>query len=134
MIFSYCKHYFIVFNVNNTWPFYLLNWQGVGSMWVISVSFVHTGLLVWAFLKPHKLNLTYCLKSSMLLAFCFMFVCIVDQTQIYPSSISPLGLFQSIICNIERLREGALEPWITGETWFERRNLRPMEQCPSVMV
>ena len=72
----------------------------MGPVWAISVSFVYTGLLVWAFLQSHKLNLTYCLKSSLLLAFCFLFVCMVDQTQMYPSSISPLGLFQRIICSI----------------------------------
>ena len=81
----------------NTWEFHLLNWLGVHLMWVISFSFVYIGLLVWTFLQSHKLNLTYCLKSSLLLAFCFLFVCMVDQTQIYPSSISPLGLFQVIL-------------------------------------
>ena len=52
--------------------------------------------------------LTHSLKSSLLLAFCFLFVCTVDQTQMYPSSISPLGLFQRIICNTERLKGGDL--------------------------
>ena len=37
-----------------------------------------------------------------------------DPTQMYPSSISPLGLFQGIICNIDRLKSGTLEPCITG--------------------
>ena len=40
------------------------------------------------------------LMSSLLLAFCFLFICVVDQTQMYSSSISPLGLFQEIVCNI----------------------------------
>ena len=31
-------------------------------------------------------------------------VCMVDQTQMSPSSISPLGLFQGIKYNIERLK------------------------------
>ena len=55
-----------------------------------------------------------CLKSSLLLAFCFLFVCMVDPTRLCPSSTAPLGLFQGIICNIERLKRGPLEPWITG--------------------
>ena len=42
--------------------------------------------------------LIYCLKSSLLLAFCFLFVCMVDQTQMCPSCMSALGLFQGI-CN-----------------------------------
>ena len=56
--------------MNTTWQFHLLNWQRVGPMRVIFLSFVYTGLLVWAFLQSHKLNLTYCFKSSLLLAFC----------------------------------------------------------------
>ena len=84
----------------NTWQFHLSNWQGVGAVWVISISFVYTRLLVWAFLQWHKLHLTYCLKSSLLLEFFSLFVSMVDQTQMYPSSISPFGLFQGITCNI----------------------------------
>ena len=48
------------------------------------------------------------MKSSLLLAFCFLLVYMVDQTQICTSSILPLGLFQDIKCNIER-REPKLE-------------------------
>ena len=50
----------------------------------------------------------------------------VEQIQMFPLSIPPLGLFKGIICNVERLKEGSLEPWITGrpklegETWFEK--------------
>ena len=91
------KWYFLVLNTNLYFLHHLSNWQGVGPVWAISVSFVYTGLLVWAFLQWHKLNLYYCLNSSLLLAFCSLFVCIVDQTQMYLSSISPLGLFQKII-------------------------------------
>ena len=76
--------------IMNTWQFHLLNWQGVGPLWVISFSFVYTGLLVWTFLQWHKLNLIYCLKSFLLLPFCFLLVWMVDQTQMYPSPISPL--------------------------------------------
>ena len=85
----------------NSWQFHLSNLQRVGRVWAISVSFVYTGLLVWAYLQSHNLNLTYCLKSCLLLVLCFLFVCMIDQTQMYPSSISPLGLLQRIIlCNI----------------------------------
>ena len=98
----------------NTWHFYLLNWQRVGHVWVIIISFVYTELLVWAFPQSLRFNLAYCLKSSLLLAFCFLLLCIVDQTQMCPSSILPLGLFQGIICNIERLKGWNLEPWIAG--------------------
>ena len=38
----------------------------------------------------------------------------VDQTQIFLSSISPLGLFQRI-CNFERQKGGTLEPFERGE-------------------
>ena len=98
----------------NTRHFYLLNWQRVGHVWVIIISFVYTELLVWAFPQSLRFNLAYCLKSSQLLAFCFLLLCIVDQTQMCPSSILPLGLFQGIIRNIERLKGWNLKPWIAG--------------------
>ena len=86
------KWSFITLNIflmlMNTWQFDLSNWQGVRLVWIISAFFVYTGLLVWTFLRSHKLNVTYCLKS------------LVDQTQMHPTSISPLGLFQEIVCNI----------------------------------
>ena len=50
----------------------------------------YTRLLVRAFLQSHKLNLTYCSISCLLLAFCFLYVCIVDQNQMYLSPIWPL--------------------------------------------
>ena len=100
----------------NTWEFHLSNWQGVGPVWVISVSFVYTGLLVLAFPQSHRLNLNYCSKFSLLLAFSFLFVCMVDQTQMCPLSFSPSGLLQGIKYNIERLKGGTLEPWITRGT------------------
>ena len=61
-------------------------------------------------LHQSTFNLTYCLKSSLLLSFCFLFLCMVDQTQMCPSSILLLGLFRGIICNIEGLKGGTLEP------------------------
>ena len=100
----------------NTWQFHLSNLQGVGPVWAISISFVYTELLVWAFPQSHKLNLIYCLKFCLLLALCFLLVCTVDQTQMCPSSISPLGLFQGITCNIKRLNGATMEPLIIGGT------------------
>ena len=100
MIFSYFEHYFIFFNVNEHPAVLFVELARVVPVWAISVSFVYTGLLVWALIQPHKLNLTYYFKSSLLLVFCSMHICTVDQSQMYPSSISPLGLFQGIICNI----------------------------------
>ena len=54
----------------NICHFHLSNWVGVGPVRLISISFDYTGLLVWGFLQPHKLNITCCLKSFLLLAFC----------------------------------------------------------------
>ena len=81
------------FNVNEHLPVLFVELARSGS-------FVDKELLAWAFLQSHKLNLSYCLKSSLLLVFSFLFVCMVGQTQMHPSSISPLRLFQGIICNI----------------------------------
>ena len=98
----------------NTWQLHLSNWQGMCPVWPISVFFVYTGSLLLTFPQPHKLNLTCYSESSLLVAFCFLFVCMADKTQMCLSSISPLGLFQRFICNIERLKGGTWEPWITG--------------------
>ena len=78
----------------DTWHFCLLNWQEVGLVWPIFISFVYTELLVWAFPQSHKLNLT-ALNLSCYLHFA-LFVLVVDQTQMYPSSILPLGLLQRV--------------------------------------
>ena len=110
----------------NILQIYLLNWQGVGPLWVICIPFAYTELPVWAFPQSHRINLTYCLKFSLLLTFRLLLVCMIDQTQTFPSSILPLGLFQGIIYNIERLKGGTLESWITGWSWFERGNLIPL--------
>ena len=93
----------------NTWQFHLLNWQGVGPMLAISISFVYTRLLAWAFLQSHKLNLTYCLKCCLLLEFFFR---MDDQTQMHPSSsTSLLGLFQRITYDIVRTPSFLWEGW-----------------------
>ena len=112
------KPYFIFFDVNEhlAVPFV----EGLGPVWVISVSFVYTGLK--PFPKPHKLNFIYCLKFSLLLAFCFLFGWSNPNV---PSSISPLGMFQGIICNIERLRGG---PW--SPEFLDRPKLEGRPQSP----
>ena len=82
MIVFYLKHYFTFFNVDEhlAVPFLELT----RNVWTVLVSFVYAGLLVWAFIESHKINLTHCFNSSMLLVLCCLFVCIVDQTQMYP--------------------------------------------------
>ena len=92
-----------------------------GKWWVPCgpslVFFVYTGLLVWTYPQSHRLNVTYCSISSLLLGFWFLFVCMADQTQMCCTSISTLGLFQEIIFNIgrwggaERKNLGALNHW-----------------------
>ena len=76
-------------------------------MWAIFVSFVYTGLLVRAFSHLHILNFTHHSKSYLLLAFCFLFVCMTGLTEICLSLIALLELFQGITCNIERLKGGS---------------------------
>ena len=85
-------------------------------LYELSVSFVYTGLLVWAFPHLHRLNLSYYSKSSMLLAFRFLLICVIDPTQIClsPISLELLQLFQGIVCNNERLKGGKLETGIIG--------------------
>ena len=58
------------------------------------------------------------------IAFCFLFVCMVDQAQIRPLSISPVRLFLGIICLILRgMALGAMNHFgtYTGRgPWFNR--------------
>ena len=87
------KHCFILFNVNErlTVPFTAL--ARVGS---------HVGHLFLLFTKDYLSEHSYSHTSLILLiawnlllfVVCFVFVCVVDQTQLYPSSISSLGLFR----------------------------------------
>ena len=62
----------------------------------------------------------------MLLAFCFLFICIIDPTQICLSLISLelLQLFQGIVCNNERLKGGKLGE-LLGRVKLEQE-LRPL--------
>ena len=80
--------------------------------------FIYTGRLIRAFPHLKALNRTYCSKCSLLLAFCFLFNCMINLTQkcITPwdsyngkmDDLLPLELLQGIIHNIERLKEGTL--------------------------
>ena len=98
----------------NTWQFHWQTGKGWG-LCGLSPFFIYLHwILAWVFPQPHRLNLTYCLKSSLLLAFCFLLVCMVDQTQMFPSFILPPGLLQEIICNIERLKGGPWSPELLG--------------------
>ena len=92
----------------------------MGLVWAISASFIYIGLLIRAFPHLQTLNLTYCLKSSLLHASCFLFNCMTNLNQICLTpwnsfngkmdDILPLVLFQGIIRNIERLKERTLLP------------------------
>ena len=102
----------------NIWQFHLPKWYSMGLLWAISASFIYTGLLTRAFPHLQTLNLTYCSKSSLFHAFCFLFNWVTNLTQIYLTpwnsfngkmdDILPLELFQGIIRNIERLKEKTL--------------------------
>ena len=41
-------------------------------------------------------------------------------------SLIHLTIKTGIICSIDRLKGGTLEPWITGATWFKRGDLIPL--------
>ena len=43
----------------------------------------------------------------------------IDQTQMHPSSISPLGLFQVVMCNIKRPKWRTLEPELPEQSKLE---------------
>ena len=66
----------------NTWQFHLPIWYRIGLVWAISGSFIYSGLLIRAFPHLQTINLTYCTKSSLLLAFCILFNCITNLNQI----------------------------------------------------
>ena len=97
-----------------TWQFKLLNSQGVGPVWTISVSFVYTGLLIWVFSVAKSLILLIAWNSPCYLHFVFCLFLWLIKLKCTPHS--PLELFWGIICNVERLKKRNLEPWITWET------------------
>ena len=78
----------------NTCQFHLSNWQGLGPVWAISINLVCLHRITCLSIPQSlRLNLTYCLKPSPSLVFLFLLVCMVDESQMCPSSISPLALF-----------------------------------------
>ena len=119
MIFSF-KHYFIFFNV----------YAHLGVLFVelvrgrSCVGYLHFFCFFYYLSEHHHSHTSLILLivwNFPLLAFCFLFVFIVDRTQMYPSFISPLGLFQGIIHDTERLKGSTLEPWIIGGPDLKRR-------------
>ena len=110
--------------------FHLSNLLGLSHGWTIPIYFIYTELLVWAsysdtnYLSEHPNSHTNYLSEHLhsdtgvilIVARNLLIVCMVDPTQMCPSSILPLGLFQGIIGNIERLKEETLESWTTGRT------------------
>ena len=62
----------------------------------------------------------YFLLENLIVTCILLSFCMVDNTQMYPSSISPLGLYPGIICNIRSLKRGPWGPELLGE-----RNLEP---------
>ena len=105
MIF-YFRPYFIFFNVNEhlAVPFVEL---ATGGSRVSHLHFFCLQRITWLRIPTViQTYLTYCLKSSLLLAFCFVSLYMVDQTQLYPLSISLLALFQGMIYNLHSVYRG----------------------------
>ena len=64
----------------NTRQFHLSNWEELGPVWAISVSYVYTGLLVWVFPQLQRgLILLIARNLSCYLHFA-LYLCMVDQT------------------------------------------------------
>ena len=79
--------------------------------WITSESISHL----------HWLKLTYYSELHLSLAFCFIYIYMIGLTEICPSLISLLYLFQGIICNIERLKRGSESPaLLSGEKYIKR--------------
>ena len=126
MIFSYFKHYFIFFNVNKHLAVSFFEWEGLGPLWTLSVSFVYTKWLVWAyFYSPTSLILL--LEIFHVIFILLSSVCMVDQTQIYPSSISLLELFQGIVYNIHSVT--LLPPLVIGVLGFLKNHSWGGSRC-----
>ena len=101
----------------NTSQLHLFNWQGLGLMRVISISFVYTGLLVRAF--PQSTTLVVLIAGNLPCYLHFAFC-------LYGWSNSNLALMylsnrtvSEIIYNIKRLKGSTLEPCIAGELKLE---------------
>ena len=107
----------------NAWQFHLSNWQGFGLVQTIYISFVYTELLAWAFPQSHRLNI---IVGNLPVTCILLSGCLYNwsNSNVSPSSCSPLGLFQGIIFNIERLKWGTLEPLITGGPDLKLGDLR----------
>ena len=86
----YFKHYFISFNVNELLAVPFVEFIMVGT---------HVGHLLPEYSHSHKGFVLLIARNlaSLLLAFCFPFVYMVDTNEMCPSSILSLGLFQRII-------------------------------------
>ena len=88
--------------------FCLFGWSSSG------VSIVHNGVPVPSFLR-HPLLYPASLRSPMREVIKISCPHEKGMSKVKcPLSMSPLGLYQGIICNIERLKGGTLEPWVTG--------------------
>ena len=102
MIFCYFKHYFVLsLMLMNFWQFYLSQ-IGKGCVLFGPSLFL---LCTKDCLSEHSHSYT---SLNLFIAWNGWLNFNV------PPSISPLRLFQGIICNIERLKGGTLKPWITG--------------------
>ena len=94
----------------NTWQFHLLNWEGLGLVWAISVCFFtsdylsehshcHTGVILLIIRNlPSYLHLALC---------CFVWL---TELKCAPHPSHHKGCFRGSLCNIERLKVRALEP------------------------
>ena len=77
---DYIILYFLM--LMNTWQFHLWNWQVVDPAWDTSFICLHW-ITCLSFLSHTNLILLIA-WNLLLLEFCFLFVCIIDQTQMYP--------------------------------------------------
>ena len=104
----------------NTWQFYLSNWQWVVPVWAIFVSFVYTGLLVWAMLM---ITLSHNHTSLIFLSLeIFSVTCILLSVCLYGWSNSNVFLIHLPIRTVSgdhmqywEKEKRTLEPCITGE-------------------
>ena len=123
MIISYFKHYFTFFNVNEHLAVQFVKLARDGSR----AGRLRFFLFTQDYLSEHS----HCYSSLILLiawifrylhfAFC-LFVWLIKLKFTFHLSYHE-GCFRGIICSIERLIGGTLEPWITE---FERGDSRPL--------